>query len=286
MSTLRRAHLLWNPLAVPSLAVAASCQPQPPLRPSPVPTHAAASASHAPAATTSPSHALAATTAVAINGTVTVEAAATSMPIEMKNADKYCRSRQENYGDDLDPSLPKLHSVLSLSIEHFGPFPTRRGTAEAWATPAGSLTPVCTAVGTSAPKPAGFYRGGGFIQNFCSYELGGKTFKNERELVDLLGPIDAPRKALARIALTTKLAWEPDVTPSTRRVFMNATAVKIRRAFEFEKTDDGYFVKVPISNGCSMISQSTFFVSREGAVCKAKARAQLIDIGTPPICGD
>jgi hypothetical protein len=161
---------------------------------------------------------------------------------------------------------------VTFDLSPFGPF-TASGPPTSWAVPSATVVPSCRTVSTSAPAVAGIFRGGGFLQQFCTYEIGSAHVTSEAELARALAPIDAPRKALAMVAIGRVLAFEPSVTaPPTTRTFRaprGARATELQ-PFTFEVVENGYVVRVPIAQSCSRsIVRVPFLVTRAGAICTA-----------------
>lgn len=190
----------------------------------------------------------------------------------------------------IDREQPTQATTLSLSLAHFGPFPTAAEGVGSWAAAPAAVHTTCRTVGTAAPPAPGFYRGGGFIQTFCVYELGTQKITNERELAAALIPIDSPRKALAMVALSHKLAYEPDarLPAITKPVHMATSLVKkgVPRAFDFVKTEGGYQVWAPVQETCPVaVVRTAFRVTTAGVVCEADEPSQLLDAGSG-VCVD
>src|SRR5262245_29406278 len=193
-----------------------------------------------------------------------------------------CRAGPETLPDRTQPAQTVM---LPLALDSFGPFPTASRSVATWASPSASVTPHCRTVGTADPGPrVGFFRGGGFVQTFCTYEIGERKVTNEAELASVLVPIDSPRKALAMVALSRKLAYEPDVSaPLAKQEVRMPTALVakgIPRAFDFEADRDGYIVRVPIAYTCPrVVVRKAFRVTATGSVCEAAEPLLLLDVG-------
>jgi hypothetical protein len=189
-------------------------------------------------------------------------------------------NKRERYGG------PTTKVEVSLDVSAFGPFPKAR--MPTWSpTPAGIST-HCASVGTNEPTPPGIYMGGGFIQTYCSYDLGTGLLHSEEEVARALSPIDSPRKALALLAITERLAYQPEVGPSTVLLDVPTALAKAGpvHAFSFEKVDRGFIVRVPIGTNCdSGTYRVAYLVSETGQTCTTGEPSVIIRKGTG-LCTD
>jgi hypothetical protein len=128
------------------------------------------------------------------------------------------------------------------------------------------------------------------VRTFCTYEFGEKHVTNDAELAAALMPIDSPRKALAMVALSHVLAYEPDVSVKapTKEVKMPTEVLEkgAPRAFEVEAHSDGYLVRAPIELNCPMmVVRTAFRVTTAGKVCEADEPSIVLDVGSG-VCAD
>lgn len=177
---------------------------------------------------------------------------------------------------------------ISLDVTSFGPFATG---ALAWGTPPKPLATTCRTAGTAQPTPSGFFKGGGFIQTYCEYELGGAAIRNAADAAKALAPIDSPRKALALVIMHAHLAYQPVVGAKIVQHAMPKGVVASAHggsvpAFTFEAREGGYWVGAPIAHACPVgVVRETFRVTSAGEVCRAVAPEVVLDVGNG-VCAD
>lgn len=180
--------------------------------------------------------------------------------------------------------------TLRLSLAKFGADSgIGSGGLAGWAIAPTPVSSACRTVGTSEPRAEGFYRGGGFLQTFCRYKIGERDAAFDKELAAALAPIDSARKALAIVALHEIVAYEPELTSSTRekRVKMpKEVAGRNVDPFDFDRFEGGYIVRVPRESTCPRsVSRLAFRVTTDGSVCPANESPILLDVGDG-ICSD
>lgn len=220
------------------------------------------------------------TTTDASSGLASSSSASSSRPRIAAIADPGCRQGEEGVKDR---TVPSREVTLSLSLDAFGASPPaeRARGAASWALSPTTLGSSCRTVGTSEPR-VGFYRGGGFLQSFCSYEIGGRPIEDERELAAALAPIDSPRKALAMVALAQPIAYETELASPRpeKRVRMPEAVDTSTPAFDVARFDGGYVVRVPQEISCPRsVYRSSYRVAQDGALCRANEPSILIDVG-------
>lgn len=201
-----------------------------------------------------------------------------------KEADPGCRENVE-----FAPTRQASRSTnISLSLAKFGPSPAGASGLAAWAA-AEPVASTCRQVGTSEPKPPGFDRGGGFIQTFCTFEIGSRKITSPVELAAALAPIDSPRKALALVAISHPIAFDADLRNGSAeksvRLPVSLDSANLA-VFDVASFDGGFVVRVPLELSCPLsVHRVAFRVTTVGELCFAKEPALLIDAGTG-VCVD
>lgn len=201
--------------------------------------------------------------------------------------DPGCRKNTE---DHPNREVESREMVLPLSLAKFGSTPTEAQGLATWAMSPTPVTSTCRTVGTSEPH-TGFYRGGGFIQSYCSYTLGGRQIASETELAAALVPIDSPREALAMIGLARVIAFDSELSsPRPEKKVRMPLAIAARTpavdAFDVARFEGGFIVRVPEESSCPhSVVRRAYRVTTEGSLCEANEPSILLDVGDG-ICVD